>query len=103
MLPPPWAGTNRRAPGACACRQSARSLPPDRRWSRVRACRRRPWPASRARCFALRGKAGEALAETGVVGVDPELLAGFGVGERHQAEIGQVELERIEEAHRHHL
>jgi hypothetical protein len=53
--------------------------------------------------LALLGGGGEALAEALVVGVDDDLLAGLGVLHRHQADVGQVHLERVEQAHRRHL
>ena len=53
--------------------------------------------------LALRGDAREALAKGGVVGVDQHLLAGFGVTDRDQAEVGQLQLHRVEQAHGHHL
>ena len=55
------------------------------------------------RRLAPLGGCGEALAKARVVGVDDELLAGFGVAHRHQAEVGQVHLERVVQAHRGHL
>ena len=59
--------------------------------------------ASRSVRLALLGGGGEALAEALVVGVDDDLLAGLGVLHRHQADVGQVHLERVEQAHRRHL
>jgi hypothetical protein len=41
----------------------------------------------------------KAFAEAGVVGVDQQLLAGFDVAYGDQAEVGQVQLQRVEQAH----
>ena len=53
--------------------------------------------------FALRRDAGEAPAKASVVRVDDELLAGFRVAQREQPEVRQLQLQRIEHAHRHHF
>jgi hypothetical protein len=60
-------------------------------------------PAPRAARLALLGLGGVALAEARVGGVDEQLLAGFGVFHGHQADVGQRHLQRVEQAHRHHL
>ena len=62
------------------CGQGARA-------ARPRALRRRPRSA--------RGRPGRR--------VDEQLLAGLGVLHRHQAEVGQRHLQRVEQAHRQHL
>ena len=64
-----------------------------------------PLRASASRSSASRcgGDAGEALAEARVVRVDHHLLAGLGVAQGEQAEVGQLELQRVEHAHGHHL
>ena len=61
--------------------------------------RARPSRSSLSRCSA----AAEALAKAGVVGVDQHLLAGLGVAHGDQAEVGQLQLERVEQAHGDHL
>jgi len=53
--------------------------------------------------LAFGGDAGEALAEARVMRVDPELFAGLGIAQGHQAEIGKFELQWIEDADRHHV
>ncbi len=55
---------------------------------------------SASRCLR---ELGEALAEALVVGVDEDLLAGLGVLDDEQPEVGQLHLQRIVEAHRDHL
>ena len=55
------------------------------------------------RGFARLGLGRVALAEARVGGVDEQLLAGLGVFHRHQAQFGQRHLQRVEQAHRHHL
>ena len=45
----------------------------------------------------------EAPAEAAVVGVDEQLLAGLGVLDDQQAEVGQLHLQRIVEPHRDDL
>ncbi len=47
--------------------------------------------------------AGKALAKAAVVCVHQQLLAGFGVAHREQAQIGQLQLQRVEQAHGHHI
>ena len=59
--------------------------------------------ASRSAVSRRSAAACEALAKTPVVGVDHDLLAGLGVAHRHQADVGQVHLERVEQAHRGHF
>ena len=59
--------------------------------------------ASRSAVLAPLGGGGEALAKAAVVRVDDELLAGLGVLHRDQAEVGQLHLERVEQAHGDHL
>src|ERR1019366_6853276 len=49
------------------------------------------------------GRGLKALAKAGVMRVDDELLAGLGILQRHEAEVGQVHLERVEEAHGGHF
>ena len=46
-------------------------------------------------CLALLGGRGEALAKAAVVRVDEHLLAGLGILHRQQAEVGQLQLQRI--------
>ena len=53
--------------------------------------------------LASLGGGGEALAKALVVRVDDDLLAGLGVPHRHQADIGELHLERVEQTHRRHL
>ena len=53
--------------------------------------------------LALRGDAGKPLAETCVVRVHQQLFAGLGVPQRQQAQVGQLQLQRVEHAHGHHL
>ena len=53
-----------------------------------------------SRCSAA---AAEALAEAAVVGVDVQLLAGLGVLHDHRADVGQLDLARVPQAHRQHL
>ena len=53
--------------------------------------------------LALRGGRGEALAEAAVVRVDEDLLAGLRILDHQQAEVGQLRLQRIVQAHRDHL
>ena len=65
--------------------------------------RRRRRSASRSAASRCCGRGGEALAKAAVVRVDEELLAGLGVLHHEQAEVGQVHLERIVQAHRDHL
>ena len=55
--------------------------------------------ASRSSVSRRSAAAAKRLRKPPVVGVDEELLAGLGVLHRHQAEVGQVHLERIEQAH----
>ena len=64
-----------------------------------------PERASASRSAASRASAirGVALAEGRVGGVDEQLLAGFGVFHRHQADVGQRHLQRVVQAHRDHL
>ena len=87
-----------------AGRRSAAAIRAGRRRWTAPACRRRPAPAPRAasasRCVGQRPRS---ACESRVVGVDEQLLAGFGVFHRHQAEVGQLHLQRVEQAHRHHL
>jgi hypothetical protein len=58
------------------------------------------WRSSASRCAAIRAKA---FAKTRVMGVDQQLLAGLRVADGHQAEIGQVQLHRVEQAYRDHV
>ena len=53
--------------------------------------------------LVLRGQRGEALAERRVVGVDEQLLAALGVFDRDQAHVGQLQLQRVVQAHGQHL
>ena len=46
---------------------------------------------------------GEAAAQQRVAGVDEELLAGLRVLDQDQAEVGQLQLGRVDHADHHHL
>ena len=53
--------------------------------------------------LALGRDACEALAEARVVRVHHHLLAGLGVAQGQQAEVGELQLQRIQHPHRHHF
>ena len=63
----------------------------------------RPGQALAQRGLAPLGGGLEALAKAGVVGVDEQLLAGLGIAHGDQADVRQVHLQRVEQAHRGHL
>lgn len=53
--------------------------------------------------LALGRQAGKAVAKAAVMRVHLQLLAALGVAQRDQAHVGQLQLQRIEQAHAHHV
>lgn len=67
---------------------------------RVGTCARQ---AFTQRGLAVGGQLGKAAAKTRVVCVHLQLLAAFGIAQRDQAHVGQLQLQRVEQAHGHHV
>lgn len=53
--------------------------------------------------FTLGGNTCEAVAKACIVGVHQQLLAGFRIADGEQSDVGQRQLQRVEQAHRHHF